>query len=120
NIYNFDFPRELDNYVHRIGRTARAGKKGDAITLVTENDIGNVQTMIRRTGVKLTWKPVPEIERLRVKKLEQAPPSRYGGGGRGSGRRSSGRGGRGGVSSSGVSGGSRTSSKSGFRKYSRR
>ena len=33
NIYNFDLPRTKEAYIHRIGRTARAGKKGFAITL---------------------------------------------------------------------------------------
>ncbi|MFH0714352.1 MAG: DEAD/DEAH box helicase [Candidatus Diapherotrites archaeon] len=35
HIFNFDFPQELETYVHRIGRTARQGKKGIAVTFVT-------------------------------------------------------------------------------------
>ncbi len=38
-VINYDVPNEKDNYVHRIGRTGRAGKKGSAITLVTGEDI---------------------------------------------------------------------------------
>jgi len=77
HIYNFDFPREIDNYVHRIGRTARAGKEGMAVSLIAENDADNLKATIKKTKLKLTWKKVPEIERLRVKKVEQAPPTRY-------------------------------------------
>lgn len=38
-VINFDVPSEKDSYVHRIGRTGRAGKDGKAITLATSNDI---------------------------------------------------------------------------------
>lgn len=38
HVVNFDVPRDLDDYIHRIGRTARAEKKGTAITLVSRND----------------------------------------------------------------------------------
>ncbi|XP_064020280.1 probable ATP-dependent RNA helicase DDX43 isoform X2 [Pogoniulus pusillus] len=38
HVFNFDFPRNIEEYVHRIGRTGRAGRTGVALTLVTEND----------------------------------------------------------------------------------
>jgi len=38
HVINFDLPRDYDDYVHRIGRTARAGNKGDAITLIDPAD----------------------------------------------------------------------------------
>ncbi|XP_003789733.1 probable ATP-dependent RNA helicase DDX43 [Otolemur garnettii] len=38
HVYNYDFPRNIEEYVHRIGRTGRAGRTGVAITLVTRND----------------------------------------------------------------------------------
>ncbi len=38
-VMNFDVPREAEDYVHRIGRTARAGNDGRAITLVSDNDL---------------------------------------------------------------------------------
>jgi ATP-dependent RNA helicase DDX5/DBP2 len=34
-VINYDFPNQIDNYVHRIGRTGRAGDKGKSITLIT-------------------------------------------------------------------------------------
>lgn len=46
HVINFDMPRTADVYLHRIGRTARAGKKGDAISLVEAHD----QLMIERVG----------------------------------------------------------------------
>lgn len=37
-VINYHLPKELDNYIHRVGRTARAGRKGEVINLVTERD----------------------------------------------------------------------------------
>src|SRR3989338_2669856 len=38
HVYNYEIPDQLDNYIHRVGRTARAGKAGEAISLVSEQD----------------------------------------------------------------------------------
>ncbi|XP_012640069.1 DEAD box protein 53 [Microcebus murinus] len=38
HVYNYDFPRNIEEYVHRIGRTGRAGKTGTSITLITQDD----------------------------------------------------------------------------------
>lgn len=37
-VVNFDFPQGVEDYIHRIGRTGRAGKKGEAYTLLTQED----------------------------------------------------------------------------------
>jgi len=34
-VINFDAPKKIEDYIHRIGRTGRAGKKGEAITFLT-------------------------------------------------------------------------------------
>lgn len=52
-VVNFDVPRDPDDYVHRVGRTARAGKKGEAITFVTQHDILLVEAIEARTGTKM-------------------------------------------------------------------
>lgn len=38
HVYNYEIPKDVDSYTHRIGRTARAGKKGEAISLVTNGE----------------------------------------------------------------------------------
>ncbi|XP_006902946.1 PREDICTED: probable ATP-dependent RNA helicase DDX43 [Elephantulus edwardii] len=38
HVYNYDFPRNIEEYVHRVGRTGRAGRTGVSITLLTRND----------------------------------------------------------------------------------
>ncbi|HZW81818.1 MAG TPA: DEAD/DEAH box helicase, partial [Candidatus Deferrimicrobium sp.] len=40
HVFNFDIPQDPESYVHRVGRTGRAGKKGEAITFVTPREIG--------------------------------------------------------------------------------
>lgn len=60
HVINFDLPRDYDDYVHRIGRTARAGNKGDAITLIDPADEwhwGKIQELIRK-DIELL--PLPE------------------------------------------------------------
>ena len=52
-VINFDVPRDPDDYIHRVGRTARAGKKGESVTLVTEHDILLVQAIEERAGKKM-------------------------------------------------------------------
>ncbi|XP_063297804.1 probable ATP-dependent RNA helicase DDX43 [Pelobates fuscus] len=37
-VFNYDFPRNIEEYVHRVGRTGRAGRFGESVTLVTRND----------------------------------------------------------------------------------
>ena len=52
-VVNYDLPNESENYVHRIGRTARAGKTGKAITLVSEQDVYELPPIERYINRKL-------------------------------------------------------------------
>jgi ATP-dependent RNA helicase RhlB len=52
-VVNYDLPNEAENYVHRIGRTARAGKTGRAITLASEQDVYELPAIERYIGKKL-------------------------------------------------------------------
>ncbi len=47
HVINFDLPNEPDNYVHRIGRTGRAGQKGKALSFCTEETIGDLRAIER-------------------------------------------------------------------------
>ena len=53
-VINYDIPNEAENYVHRIGRTARAGKSGKAYTLCCEQDVYSLPAIERYIG-----KPIP-------------------------------------------------------------
>jgi len=59
-VVNYDVPGDPEDYVHRIGRTARAETKGEAITLISDNDVRRfmrIEAMIERSVDKL---PLPE------------------------------------------------------------
>lgn len=45
-VINYDFPKNIEEYVHRIGRTGRSGKTGLAITFMTENDWDKAKSLI--------------------------------------------------------------------------
>ncbi|MBT2582919.1 DEAD/DEAH box helicase [Planococcus sp. ISL-109] len=53
HVYNFDIPQDPESYVHRIGRTGRAGKKGVAVTLVTPREMGYLAIVERTTKKKM-------------------------------------------------------------------
>lgn len=61
HVYNFDIPQDPESYVHRIGRTGRAGKEGLAITLVTPREIGHLKLIEQVTRRKISRKPVPSV-----------------------------------------------------------
>ncbi|MCJ1307173.1 putative RNA helicase [Agyrium rufum] len=52
-VVNYDVPRNPDDYIHRVGRTARAGRKGEAVTLVGQRDVSLVLAIEERVGVKM-------------------------------------------------------------------
>jgi len=52
-VINYDVPRDPDDYIHRVGRTARAGKKGESVTIVTEHDVLLIQAIEERVGKKM-------------------------------------------------------------------
>ncbi|KAE9400726.1 DEAD-domain-containing protein [Gymnopus androsaceus JB14] len=52
-VINFDIPTHSKDYIHRVGRTARAGRAGKSITLVTQYDVELVQRIEKVTGKKM-------------------------------------------------------------------
>lgn len=49
-VVNYDIPRDPDDYIHRVGRTARAGRSGEAVTLVGQRDVELVLAIEERVG----------------------------------------------------------------------
>ncbi|MBT4936975.1 DEAD/DEAH box helicase, partial [Candidatus Peregrinibacteria bacterium] len=65
HVFNFHIPFEADSYVHRIGRTGRAGEKGSAITLVTPREFRALQRIKQSVGSNMSNKLVPSLEDIR-------------------------------------------------------
>jgi superfamily II DNA/RNA helicase len=70
HVINFDVPWQPDDYIHRIGRTGRAGMKGIAITLATREDFEAIAAIEKLTGIKL---PRTDGETPTAEAIEEAP-----------------------------------------------
>ena len=82
HVFNFEIPDVAEQYVHRIGRTARAGKAGIALAFVDQAERGNIRDVERLTRVKLTPMPLPDNFEAEAAKLPRpAANSGNGGGG---------------------------------------
>ncbi|MDI6747194.1 MAG: DEAD/DEAH box helicase [Rhodocyclaceae bacterium] len=62
HVFNFDLPKFAEDYVHRIGRTGRAGASGTAISFVNRNDVQALQKIERFIGHKVTVSAVTGME----------------------------------------------------------
>ncbi len=62
HVINYDVPEHTEDYIHRIGRTARAEAEGDAITLVTPDDEGMIKRIEHILGHKLERKTLPGFD----------------------------------------------------------
>lgn len=56
HVFNLDIPADLNEYIHRIGRTGRAGKKGTAISIVTPNEVQFIKTIEKINGINFIEK----------------------------------------------------------------
>ncbi len=70
HVVNFDLPSSPDAYVHRIGRTGRAGREGVAITLVEPREVRLLQNIERATKHRVKLETVPTLHDLRARRLE--------------------------------------------------
>lgn len=78
HVFNFELPNVAEQYVHRIGRTARAGATGIAISFVDEEERAYLRGIERLTRVRLEPMPLPEDFNRRkaaLPKPTQAPPT---------------------------------------------
>lgn len=105
-VINYDVPRDAEDYVHRIGRTARAAAEGVGITFINPDDMrnfSNIEKLIEKEITKM--KTPPAIGDSPTYDPKRRPAGRGGfGGGRGGGGRGRGRGGSGGGKGGGGRG----------------
>lgn len=61
HVINFDLPQDPESYVHRIGRTGRAGKEGSAYSFVTPREVDHLHFIEKVTRQKINKKPLPSL-----------------------------------------------------------
>ncbi len=71
HVINYDLPSSAEVYVHRIGRTGRAGREGAAITILDPREQRLLRSIESHTKSKVTVAPVPTVADLRAKRLER-------------------------------------------------
>ena len=70
-VINYDIPRDPDDYIHRVGRTARAGRKGEAVTFVGQRDVELILAIENRVGRQMeAW--VEEGVNLETRVIREA------------------------------------------------
>jgi ATP-dependent RNA helicase RhlE len=78
HVVNYDVPLDPEDYVHRIGRTGRAGAHGTAFTFVTASDLGALKTLELRLARSLERVHLPEFDYVGAPQTEQGSSSRRG------------------------------------------
>src|SRR3989344_4215434 len=71
HVYNYEIPKDAKDYVHRIGRTARAGESGKVVNLLAENDYDNFSRVLREySSFNIEKIDTPKLERIEISKKE--------------------------------------------------
>ncbi|QUI22675.1 DEAD/DEAH box helicase [Vallitalea pronyensis] len=68
-VFNYDVPENEEYYVHRIGRTGRAGKKGMSFTLVSRSETRRISNIIYYIKKKIPRKKIPSIDKVNAVKI---------------------------------------------------
>lgn len=78
HVINFDLPQSAEDYVHRIGRTGRAGASGIALSFAASKDMHLVREIEQFTGHKMASHVIPGLEPKLKMKPKKLPPRRFG------------------------------------------
>ena len=70
-VFIYDMHKDTDQYIHRAGRTARAGNRGIAISMVSTLEAADLKKFARRAGISLLEKTVPTEEQVRERLSEK-------------------------------------------------
>src|SRR5699024_5442966 len=71
HVINYDMPYDTESYVHRIGRTGRAGRSGDAIVFVTPRERGMLRAIERATRQKIEPMQLPTAATVNSRRVER-------------------------------------------------
>lgn len=68
-VYNYDLPDDFEYYVHRIGRTGRAGTTGASFSFITQREMGKLSQLERVVKTKLTYVEIPSVEEVNTSRI---------------------------------------------------
>jgi ATP-dependent RNA helicase DeaD len=68
-VFNFDLPRDMESYIHRVGRTGRAGKSGRAFAFVKPHDMNKLKRLEQIHGIRIMPHDIPALESLTGKRV---------------------------------------------------
>jgi len=92
HVVNFDVPQNAEDYIHRIGRTGRAGRKGVAVTMVTPREGENLADIEKAIGRRIEERDLSGVAAAKISRDDKAGGAKRGGkSSGGAGRRRSGR-----------------------------
>ena len=70
-VFNYDVPQDIEYYVHRIGRTGRAGKKGRSFTLVVGREVLKIREIERYCRTRIEARAIPSVEDVKNSKSDK-------------------------------------------------
>ena len=69
-VFNYDLPQDEEYYVHRIGRTGRAGKSGLALSFISGREVYKLKDIERYCKTKILAKPIPSLDDVKNNKMD--------------------------------------------------
>src|SRR5574344_1244969 len=63
-VFNYDLPRDDEDYIHRIGRTGRAGTSGISFTFISKSQASRLKRIERANGMQIHKKEIPTFEEI--------------------------------------------------------
>lgn len=69
-VFNYDLPRDDEDYIHRIGRTGRAGKSGVAFSFISKRQVSAIKRIERANGLKITAMERPSVEEVDMMRID--------------------------------------------------
>lgn len=71
HVFNYHMPFDSESYVHRIGRTGRGGKSGEAITLVSPNELRTIKRIEKDVGAQMVTQSIPSRSEVQSSKQDE-------------------------------------------------
>lgn len=68
-VFNYDLPRDDEDYIHRIGRTGRAGTSGISFTFVSKKQVQSLRRIERANGIQIHKKDIPTFEEIQIARV---------------------------------------------------